>query len=109
MILKILQCIYIFFYREQPDIVFFQEMIPETFSYVEEKLPEYMCIAGNTDGYFVATLLRRFTVYYDSHSVKPHPGSLMMRNMLIIQVILMYYYPPIVLIIFAEIHSLFKK
>ncbi|KAJ9588028.1 hypothetical protein L9F63_028160, partial [Diploptera punctata] len=72
-------------FMEQPDIVFLQELIPETFSYIEDKLPEYMCIAGNTDGYFIATLLRRFTVYYDRHGIKPHPGSLMLRNMLIVE------------------------
>jgi hypothetical protein len=63
-------------------------MIPETFSYIEEKLPEYMCIAGNTDGYFTATLLRRFTVYYDSHRITEHTGSLMMRNLLTVEVML---------------------
>nr|CAD7440518.1 unnamed protein product [Timema bartmani]CAD7457834.1 unnamed protein product [Timema tahoe] len=67
---------------ECPDIVFFQEMIPETFSYVEEKLPEYMCIAGNVEGYFTATLLRRFTVYFDSHKIHEFPGSLMCRNLI---------------------------
>jgi hypothetical protein len=61
-------------------------MIPETFSYIEEKLPEYMCIAGNTVDYFTATLLRRFTVYYDSHKITEHSGSRMMRNLLIVEV-----------------------
>jgi hypothetical protein len=61
-------------------------MIPETYSYIEDKLPEYMCIAGNTDGYFTATLLRRFTVYYDSHKITSHTGSQMMRNLLTVEV-----------------------
>jgi hypothetical protein len=61
-------------------------MIPETYSYIEDKLPEYMCIAGNTVGYFTATLLRRFTVYYDSHKITEHSGSLMMRNLLTVEV-----------------------
>ena len=72
--------------REKPDVVFFQELVPETFSYIEDKLPEYMCIAGNTDGYFTATLLRKFTVYYDSHKIIEHAGSLMMRNLLTVEV-----------------------
>ncbi|KDR19586.1 tyrosyl-DNA phosphodiesterase 2-like isoform X2 [Zootermopsis nevadensis] len=72
-------------YMEKPDIVFLQEVIQETFSYIENKLPEYMCIAGNTDGYFIATLLRRFTVYYDSHKITEHSGSLMMRNLLTVE------------------------
>lgn len=72
-------------YMEKPDVVFFQEMVPETFSYIEDKLPEYMCIAGNTDGYFTGTLLRKFTVYYDSHKITEHTGSQMMRNLLIVE------------------------
>ena len=67
-------------------MVFFQELVPQTFSYIEEKLPEYMCIAGNTDGYFTATLLRKFTVYHDSQKIVEHAGSLMMRNLLIVEV-----------------------
>jgi hypothetical protein len=69
-------------------VVFFQELVPETFSYIEDKLPEYMCIAGNTDGYFTGTLLRRFTVYYDSHKIIEHPGSQMMRNLLTVEVMI---------------------
>lgn len=72
--------------REKPDVVFFQELVPETFSYIEDKLPEYMCVAGNTVGYFTATLLRKFTVYYDSHTITEHAGSLMMRNLLTVEV-----------------------
>lgn len=72
--------------REKPDVVFFQELVPETFSYIEDKLPEYMCIAGNTVGYFTATLLRKFTVYYDSHKIVEHAGSQMMRNLLTVEV-----------------------
>jgi hypothetical protein len=73
--------------REKPDVVFFQELVPETFSYIEDKLPEYMCIAGNTADYFTATLLRKFTVYYDSHNIIQHAGSQMMRNLLTVEVI----------------------
>jgi hypothetical protein len=62
-------------------------MVPDTYSYIEDKLPEYMCIAGNTDGYFTATLLRRFTVYYDSHKITEHSVSMMMRNLLVVEVI----------------------
>jgi hypothetical protein len=79
---------FIWWNRERPDVVFLQEVIPETFSYIEEKLPEYMCIAGNTSDYFTATLLRRFTVYHDSHTVTEHSGSVMMRNLLTVEVML---------------------
>ncbi|XP_063231349.1 tyrosyl-DNA phosphodiesterase 2-like [Bacillus rossius redtenbacheri] len=70
---------------QKPDVIFFQEVIPETFTYLEDRLPEYMCIAGNTEGYFSATLLRRFTIYFDGHEIVTYPGSLMMRNLLSVE------------------------
>ncbi|XP_067004501.2 tyrosyl-DNA phosphodiesterase 2 isoform X3 [Anabrus simplex] len=72
--------------EEKPDIVFLQEVIPETFSYISDKLPEYMCIAGNVEGYFSALMLRRYTVYYDSHKIIQFPSSLMQRNLLCAEV-----------------------
>lgn len=58
--------------QEKADIVFLQEVllattphaaattqvIPETFSYLETKLPGYQCLAGGRGDYFCATLLR---------------------------------------------------
>ncbi|XP_067004499.1 tyrosyl-DNA phosphodiesterase 2 isoform X2 [Anabrus simplex] len=73
-------------FQEKPDIVFLQEVIPETFSYISDKLPEYMCIAGNVEGYFSALMLRRYTVYYDSHKIIQFPSSLMQRNLLCAEV-----------------------
>ncbi|KAK7874296.1 hypothetical protein R5R35_007776 [Gryllus longicercus] len=69
-------------FQEQPDVVFLQEVIPETFRYISEKLPEYMCIQGNNVEYFTAVLLRRFTIYYDSHNIIPFSGSRMGRNLI---------------------------
>lgn len=73
-------------YQEKPDIVFLQELIPNTFKYICEKLPEYTCIAGNTEEYFTGVLLRRFTVYYDSHTIIPFIGSRMGRNLIHVKV-----------------------
>jgi len=67
---------------EKADIVFLQEVIPETFSYIEDKLPGYHCVAGGQDNYFVATLLRKGRVYCDKVAVKTFPGSRMGRNVL---------------------------
>ena len=52
------------------DIVFLQEVIPETFSYLESKLPNYDCFAAKQENYFVATLLRRGRVYMDKTKVR---------------------------------------
>ncbi|KAK3925650.1 Tyrosyl-DNA phosphodiesterase 2 [Frankliniella fusca] len=74
-------CVIIF--QNSPDVVFLQEVKPETFSYIENKLPEYKCIASGDGDYFTATLLRRFTIYYDSHRIVAFPSSSMGRNLLI--------------------------
>lgn len=73
-------CVIIF--ENSPDVVFLQEVVPETFSYIENKLPEYQCIPGGHGEYFTATLLRRFTTYYDSHEVMDFPSTSMGRNLL---------------------------
>lgn len=74
-------CMIIF--EHSPDVVFLQEVIADTFSYIENKLPEYKCIASGDGDYFTATLLRRFTVYYDSHKILEYPGTSMGRNLLV--------------------------
>ena len=53
------------------DIVFLQEVIAETFSYLESKLPDYECLAAKQENYFVATLLRKGRVYLDKSKVSP--------------------------------------
>jgi len=67
------------------DIVFLQEVIPETFSYFESKLPNYECIAAKSENYFVATLLRRGRVYVDKSKVIDFPASVMYRHLLAVQ------------------------
>jgi len=67
------------------DIVFLQEVIPETFSYIEQKLPDYLCIAAAQDNYFVATLLRKGRVYCDKIKVIDYPGTRMYRSILAVK------------------------
>ena len=50
-------------------------MIPETFSYIESKMPNYICLAAKQHNYFVATLLRKGRVYLDHHTVKDFQTS----------------------------------
>ena len=77
--------------QEKADVVFLQEVflnanviilsffsfevIPETFSYIESKMPNYVCLAAKQDNYFVATLLRKGRVYLDHHTVKDFHSS----------------------------------
>ena len=68
------------------DIVFLQEVIPETFSYLESKLTGYECIAAKQENYFVATLVRRGRVYVDKHKVVDFPTTRMYRHVLAVQV-----------------------
>lgn len=70
---------------EKADIVFLQELIPATYSYLEEHLPQFHFIVGNSEQYFTATLLRRTTVYYDGHTVYPYENTRMGRNLLSVQ------------------------
>ena len=67
------------------DIVFLQEVIPETFSYLESKLTNYDCYAAKQENYFVATLLRRGRVYYDKHKVIDYPTTRMYRHLLAVR------------------------
>lgn len=71
--------------REEADVVFLQEVIPETYSCIEQGLPGYKCISGGSDGYFTTTLLRTKTVTYNEHEIVRFPTSVMERNMLIVK------------------------
>ncbi|XP_064117055.1 tyrosyl-DNA phosphodiesterase 2-like isoform X2 [Macrobrachium nipponense] len=72
--------------KEAPDVVYLQEVIPATFTYLKENLPQYMFLAGDDDGYFTATLLKTSRVNYDHHMVLPFHNTVMDRNLLCIQV-----------------------
>ena len=74
------------------DIVFLQEVIPETFSYIESKLPNYECVAAKQENYFVATLLRRGRVYLDRHKVVDFQTTRMYRHVLAVQVIYFIFF-----------------
>jgi len=67
------------------DIVFLQEVIPETFSFIQSQLTNYECIAARDDNYFVATLLRKGRVYMDRWKVTDYPTSRMDRHLLAVQ------------------------
>eukprot|EP00088_Acartia_fossae_P000344 TRINITY_DN10134_c0_g1_i1.p1 TRINITY_DN10134_c0_g1~~TRINITY_DN10134_c0_g1_i1.p1 ORF type:complete len:349 (+),score=103.23 TRINITY_DN10134_c0_g1_i1:50-1096(+) len=67
---------------EKADIVFLQEVIPETLDYIQSKLSGYECTRGVDGDYFVATLLRWGRVYKDSSKIVSFPGTMMGRHIL---------------------------
>ncbi|XP_066938798.1 tyrosyl-DNA phosphodiesterase 2-like isoform X3 [Macrobrachium rosenbergii] len=71
--------------KEEPDVVYLQEVIPPTFVYLEKHLPQYKFLAGNDRNYFTATLLKVSRVSYDHHVVLPFHNTVMSRNLLCIQ------------------------
>uniref|UniRef100_A0A0P4W6W8 Tyrosyl-DNA phosphodiesterase 2 n=1 Tax=Scylla olivacea TaxID=85551 RepID=A0A0P4W6W8_SCYOL len=71
--------------REKADIVFLQEAIPNTFTYLEQLLPQFLFIAGGVDNYFTLTLLRRTTVHFDDQTLEPFANTSMGRNLLCVE------------------------
>ncbi|XP_069936326.1 tyrosyl-DNA phosphodiesterase 2 [Cherax quadricarinatus] len=71
--------------RERADIVFLQELVPKTFTYLENLLPQFVFVVGDTRDYFTATLLRRTTVYFDAHNIVPFENTVMGRNLLCVE------------------------
>ncbi|CAL1280482.1 unnamed protein product [Larinioides sclopetarius] len=72
--------------NEQADIVFLQEVVPESAEYFREHLPEYQCLFGNEDGYFIGTLLNKCTVCYKGSQIIDFP-TMMGRNCLKVNVV----------------------
>ncbi|XP_050714814.1 tyrosyl-DNA phosphodiesterase 2-like [Eriocheir sinensis] len=71
--------------KEKPDIVFLQEVVPHTCHYLEDLLPQYLFLMGDTDDYFTATLLQRTTVHFDGQTVVPFANTSMGRNLLCVE------------------------
>ncbi|XP_054707550.1 tyrosyl-DNA phosphodiesterase 2-like [Uloborus diversus] len=67
---------------QQADIVFLQEVVPESAEYFLKSMHDYHCLFGNEAGYFVGTLLKKSTVKYDDFEIIDFPDSRMMRNCL---------------------------
>eukprot|EP00058_Branchiostoma_floridae_P008356 XP_002593844.1 hypothetical protein BRAFLDRAFT_75696 [Branchiostoma floridae] len=68
-----------------PDVVFLQEVIPQTFEYIEAKCDRYKAIASGTEQYFTAMLLRKSSITFISQNIQPFPTTRMMRNLLIVK------------------------
>uniref|UniRef100_A0A1E1XDE0 Tyrosyl-DNA phosphodiesterase 2 n=1 Tax=Amblyomma aureolatum TaxID=187763 RepID=A0A1E1XDE0_9ACAR len=68
-----------------PDVVFFQEVIPEIEAEIRNRFPQYLYIPGDSQGYFVATLLKKDTVRCNSHRVAELHSSKMERHIVLAQ------------------------
>ncbi|GBO35294.1 Tyrosyl-DNA phosphodiesterase 2, partial [Araneus ventricosus] len=67
--------------NEQADIVFLQEIVPESAEYFLKHLTDYHCLFGNEVGYFVGTFLKKSTVSYKEFKIIDFTTR-MMRNCL---------------------------
>ncbi|XP_042901699.1 tyrosyl-DNA phosphodiesterase 2 [Parasteatoda tepidariorum] len=67
---------------EQADMVFLQEVVPETAESLLKNLSGYECFFGNEVGYFVATLLKKSTVSHSDLEIIDFPNTRMMRHAL---------------------------
>ncbi|CAL1263402.1 unnamed protein product [Larinioides sclopetarius] len=67
--------------NEQADIVFLQEIVPDSAEYFLKHLTDYHCLFGNEVGYFVGTFLKKSTVSYKEFKIIDFTTR-MMRNCL---------------------------
>jgi len=77
--------------QRSPDIVFFQEVIPETLAWLKTALDTRYLFGNGGDekaggnNYFTAVLLKRSVVYRDSFQVVEFEGTLMARDLSIVE------------------------
>ena len=68
-------------------MIFFQELIPQTFEYLAKRLAsKYFPVVGTEDPnseYFTATFLRLNHVIYEDHYIVPYSNTAMGRNLLV--------------------------
>jgi hypothetical protein len=82
--------------REYADIVFLQEVVPETIDHLKANLPRYNFTVQSyekrmTEAYFVCTLCKKETVRVLSHAEAPFANSVMMRALLMVEVLLLHF------------------
>nr|GBM99454.1 Tyrosyl-DNA phosphodiesterase 2 [Araneus ventricosus]GBM99486.1 Tyrosyl-DNA phosphodiesterase 2 [Araneus ventricosus] len=71
--------------NEQADIVFLQEVVPQSAEYFRNHLTDYQCLFGNEEGYFIGTLFKKSTVSYKGSQIIDFPTT-MARNCLKVNV-----------------------
>ncbi|XP_041361676.1 tyrosyl-DNA phosphodiesterase 2-like [Gigantopelta aegis] len=68
--------------RDNPHMVFLQEVIPKSLKLIEKLCPQYQAIPGGRDDYFTAVLLKSGSVEFESSNIVQFFSSLMERNLL---------------------------
>lgn len=71
--------------KEDPDVVFLQEVVPDSAEIIQEKCPLYHMIPGNDEGYFVAVMLKTGSTQVEETKILPFPNTVMMRNLLTVK------------------------
>ncbi|XP_074656077.1 tyrosyl-DNA phosphodiesterase 2-like [Tubulanus polymorphus] len=72
--------------KEQPDVVFLQEVVPETFKLLKSRFSrQYHCLPGEFQGYFTTMLLNKSTVMPEQQEVIPFYTSKMCRNLMVVE------------------------
>ncbi|XP_002732161.1 tyrosyl-DNA phosphodiesterase 2-like [Saccoglossus kowalevskii] len=72
--------------RESPDVVYLQEVIVETFAYIETMCsPTYIAIPANSEQYFTTILLRKSRISLLAHKIIEFPTTKMYRNLLTVK------------------------
>jgi hypothetical protein len=78
-------------YSEAADVIFLQEVVPETINHLKSNLPKYNFAVQQyerfmSEAYFVCTLTKKETVKVLSQKEIPFENSVMMRTLLMIEV-----------------------
>lgn len=66
--------------RLDPDVVYLQEVVPEIEPSIRLQFAQYLCIPGDSQGYYVVTLLKKGTVEYKTHNVAAFTSTKMERH-----------------------------
>ncbi|XP_033125743.1 tyrosyl-DNA phosphodiesterase 2-like [Anneissia japonica] len=72
--------------RLDPDIVFLQEVIVDTASYIEKRCQRYKVLKTSNTAYFTAMMFKKSSVTILSNSVQPFENTTMMRMLQKVQV-----------------------
>ncbi|XP_075551814.1 tyrosyl-DNA phosphodiesterase 2-like [Dermacentor variabilis] len=66
--------------RLDPDVVYLQEVVPEIEPKIRDSFARYRYIPGDSQGYYVVTLLKEDTVKCKTHTVSPFSSTKMERH-----------------------------
>lgn len=72
--------------REDPHVVFLQEVIPGSEEILQELCPLYHMIPGNDVEYYTAVMVKIGDVLVEETKILPFPNSVMLRNLLSVKV-----------------------